>query len=71
MANEEVEYTTLSAEDRLVLARDALRGRESDHFRLSLTDESVEPTRNPRLSQLGNEIQRIRKVVEKLEKEAK
>lgn len=62
-----MQYTTLSTADRLLLARDALRGRESDHFRLSLLDES---SRGDRLEVLAAEIDTIRKEVSALEKQA-
>jgi hypothetical protein len=57
-------YDTISDHDKLLLARDALRGREADHFRLSLLEE---PNRDFRLGQLELEINRLREEVAKLE----
>lgn len=64
-----IKYTTLSEADRVVLARDALRARESDHFRLTLVDQKVEPSAEARLEQLAAEIERLRGVVSALERD--
>lgn len=61
-----MEYKTLSAADRLLLARDMLRGRESDHFRISLTNE---PNKEARLESYEVEIEELRHTVERLEAE--
>jgi hypothetical protein len=59
-----MDYETLSDHDKLLLARDALRGRESDHFRISLLNE---PNRDFRLGQLEAEIENIKTQVAQLE----
>ena len=65
--SDDIKYTMISAQDRLMLARDALRGRESDHFRLSVASSAIEPTRDSRLPQLAAEVRRLQAVVAELE----
>jgi hypothetical protein len=48
-----MEYSTLSNDDLLLIARDALRGRESDHYRLTLVNE---PNKQFRLAELEANI---------------
>lgn len=61
-----MDYTTLSVADQLLLARDLLRAKESDHYRLSLVDE---PNVSARTEQLETQIKELRKKVEDLEKQ--
>lgn len=61
-----MEYTTLTAADRLLLARDTLRGRESDHYRVSILNE---PNKEDRLARLETEIENVREEVASLEAE--
>ena len=61
-----MDYSTLSAADRLLIARDALRGFESDHYRLTAFPQ---PGSEERAKQLEELIARARKEVEALEKE--
>ncbi len=63
-----MEYSTLSAADKLSIARDALRGRESDHFRLSLMD-TVSGSSPERLKEIESEIESMQKETASLEKE--
>ena len=72
-----MEYTTLTEADRLMIARDRLRGLESDHYRISLDAEAGDPN-NPasaqaaaRADQLEESIKAVKAEVTKLEKAAK
>lgn len=60
------DYVTLSTADKLLIARDTLRGRESDRFRISLLSE---PNKEQRLADLDADIERIAGVVSELEAE--
>jgi hypothetical protein len=62
-------YETLTAEDLLNIARDALRGRESDHYRLSLLSpaSSGGPTR---LKEIEAEIASIKGEIRAMEAKA-
>ena len=53
-----VDYTTLTEQDKLVLAQDALRGKESDHYRLTLLAVN-EPQYVERIAQLAEEVERL------------
>jgi hypothetical protein len=64
------EYTTLNAGDLLLIARDTLRGRESDHFRLSLLAKTEPEAYGTRLEALEAEIKELRKEVSAREKAA-
>lgn len=58
-------YTTLTTADELALKRDQLRGKESDHVRLS---EFPEEAGGPgRIEELEEKILRLRRKVDKLE----
>jgi hypothetical protein len=59
-----MDYETLSLADRLQIAKDTLRGRETDHFRISLLEE---PQREERLASIGEEIEGIQAVIADLE----
>lgn len=59
-------YTTLSPADLLLVARDTLRGRETDHFRVSLLNE---PGKENRLAAMSDEIENLKQVVADLEAE--
>lgn len=63
----EIEYTMLSPEERLMTVRDTLRGRETDHLRLSVMTNATEPSRATRLPHLEEEIKRLQALVKKLE----
>lgn len=63
------DYETLTAEDLLSIARDTLRGRESDHYRLSLLD-SVSSGGPTRLRALESEINSIKGKISALEAQA-
>ncbi len=60
-----MDYQTLTDEDRLAIARDALRAAESDHFRISLDPASGGG--EPRLKQLEERVLRLREEVALLE----
>lgn len=62
-----VTYSNISNADRLNIARDALRGKESDHFRLSILNEADS---EQRLDQMAQEIESLQGVVSRLESEA-
>lgn len=66
--NDKVEYTTLSANDKLNLVRDRLRALESDHFRLTLASPELEPTRDSRLPAMADEIARLQALVSEVER---
>lgn len=55
-----MDFTEITEADKRVLARDLLRGRESDYYRLSLLNE---PRKEERLAELAAEIEAIRAVV--------
>lgn len=59
------EFTYLTDEDRLLLAKDALRGKESDYYRLSLLPEDS----GGRLPIIEIQIERLREEVKALEQE--
>lgn len=61
-----MEYETLTLEDELGIARDALRGRESDHYRISLLNE---PSKPERLAGIEADVGRIRAEIARLEAE--
>lgn len=61
-----MDYETLGVEDKLLLARDMLRGRESDHYRISLTHE---PGKEARLKTYEEEIEDIKDQVARLQAE--
>lgn len=67
----EIKYTTLDAATRLGIARDTLRARETDHYRVSLSSAETDPTRDTRLEAMAGEIERLQKEIADLEKEAK
>jgi len=52
-------YETLSDDDKLNLARDRLRGLESDHYRLKIAGDNVE--------YLEEKIELVRDEIERLE----
>lgn len=62
-----MQYTTLTEADKLQLARDTLRARESDHFRISLLDE---PNKETRLADYETEIDNLRTTVDELQSES-
>lgn len=69
-----MDYTTLTEADRLLIARDRLRGLETDHYRTSL-DAQVGPVNNPaangaeqRVAQLEEQIAVVKDEIAKLEK---
>jgi hypothetical protein len=64
------QYTTLSETDKYTLLLDTLRGRESDHYRLSHLAKHEE-NYEPRVDALAAEIADLRKDVEAQEKKAK
>jgi hypothetical protein len=59
-------YPTLTTEDKLRIARDVLRGRETDRFRISLLNE---PGKEERLANYDAEIAVLLEVVAELEAE--
>ncbi len=61
-----MDYTELSEADRLLLARDRLRGLESDHYRQSIAPE---PGADERLKRLEEHVKQVREEVKRLEKE--
>lgn len=63
-----MDYTTLSEGDKLSLARDALRGLESDHFRTQVL--VAQPNQAARLNQLELQIAGVREQIKVLEKAA-
>lgn len=63
------EYATLTENDKLLLVRDTLRGRESDHYRLSLLAQS-EGAYIPRVAALEEEISVLREEVAAQEQRA-
>ena len=56
-----MDYTQITEADKLALAVDLLRGRESDHYRVSLLSE---PNKDDRLAELEDEINEIRQEIE-------
>ncbi len=64
-----MDYPTLSMGDKLQIARDALRGVESDHYRMSLLVDS-QPGAESRMAQLEAEAETLRAKIAKLEAEA-
>jgi len=68
-SSEQIQYKTISAGDRLVTARDFLRARETDHYRLFLSSPETDPSRDTRMEPLAEEIERLQKEVTALEKE--
>lgn len=56
----------LTKADQLALARDSLRGKESDHFRISQLPEDGGPGR---LAVLEDQVVRLREKVNELEAE--
>lgn len=61
-----MEYTTITAADRLLLARDRLRGLESDHYRISIV---TEPNQESRLAQLEEQIDEAKAEIAAVEAE--
>jgi cell division protein FtsB len=62
-----MDYETLSDADQLLLARDLLRAKESDHFRLSLVKE---PNTAARLEELVVQIEELKGKVAELESDS-
>jgi hypothetical protein len=60
-----MEFSTLSKQDLLLIARDTLRGRESDYYRISLLDE---PNKEARLADMEETIEEIKKEISRLER---
>lgn len=56
-----MDYTQITEADKLNLAVDLLRARESDHYRISLLNE---PNKETRLADLAAEIEAIRDEIE-------
>lgn len=50
------EYMTLTAKDRANIARDQLRGREADHYRLTLIDPADNPAVTAQIEALQTHI---------------
>lgn len=63
-----IKYTTLASYERLSIARDALKGRETDHFRLSVTDP-VGAANAGQLATIEEQITRLQQTVRELEEE--
>jgi hypothetical protein len=63
-------YETLSEADLLATARDALRGKETDHYRLTILAKT-EPSAAERLPVLEEQIADLRKEVAAKEKSVK
>lgn len=63
-----MDYETLNDDDKLLLARDRLRGLESDHYRISLTHEA---SRDSRMAQLEDERDTVREEIARLEGKSK
>ena len=59
-----MDYATLTSSDQLALARDTLRAKESDHFRLSLVDQ---PNLGNNIELLEEQIEALKKTVAELE----
>lgn len=51
-----MEYTTLSIQDKIDIARSTLRGLEADHFRLSLDNREYAA---PRIAELEQQIENL------------
>lgn len=62
-----MEYETLSTGDKLQIAQDALRGAETDHFRVTL--DPIGGGGQTRLDQLEDRVLRARRAVEELQTE--
>ncbi len=60
-----MEYTTLSDAEKLMIAQESLRARESEHFQLSLVPGT--PGGQQRMNVLEKETDDLRKVIKKLE----
>ena len=61
-----MEYTSISTAEQLLLARDLLRAKESDHFRLSIVSE---PNTTARIQELEGQIEELRSKISELESE--
>lgn len=59
-----MDYEVLDNETKLLLARDMLRGKESDHFRVGLT---TEPGKEARQQALEADIVKIKAAIAELE----
>lgn len=67
MAIRNVEYTSLSKDERLLIARDALRAKESDHYRLRILLSDADTTKETRLNEIADDIDRIQAEVSTVE----
>jgi cell division protein FtsB len=61
-----MDYATITAADKLLLARDRLRGLESDHYRISIASE---PNQEQRLADLEAQIEEVKAEVAAVEAE--
>lgn len=67
MAIRNVEYTSLTKDERLVIAKDALRAKESDHYRLRILLSDADTTKETRLNEIADDIDRIQAEVSAVE----
>lgn len=57
-------YTTLTDADKLLIAKDTLRGKESDRYRISILNE---PNKDQRLAEFDTDIESLLAEVTRLE----
>lgn len=60
-----MDYETLTAADKLLIARDALRAAETDHYRISLDPASGGG--EARVAELEERVERLRDAVKEAE----
>lgn len=60
-----MDYETLNAADKLLIARDALRAAETDHYRISLDPASGGG--EARVAELKERVERLRDAVKEAE----
>lgn len=65
-----MDYVTLTDDDKLAIAKDRLRGLESDHYRLSITPSAPDANEarladyEQQISDVKDEVQRVQAVVD-------
>lgn len=65
----EITYIALTAQDRLNLAREALRNRELEHFRVTVGNPNAPSIPPEHRASMEDEVKRLQKLVKDLEKE--
>lgn len=70
MTPEKLDYLVITPHDRLGIAREALRVRELEHFRLYVGTPSAAPMTPEARAQQVDEIKKLQEIVKGLEDEA-